>query len=122
MQHTVKHHTAVKPKGTQMGFPLWALALGGIVFGAAALYIIIQNPAALPLAVVAGVFAVVARVGYGKVKSISQEQAEASTAVANTGLIIAAVAIAPLVAFALLWTALLLIIGAAWVLHAIGLA
>ena len=122
MQHTVKHHTAVKPQGAQMGVPMWALALGGIVFGAAALFMVVQNPAALPLAAVAGFFAIVARVGYGKVKEASNERAEASTAVANTGLVIASIAVAPLIAFALLWTALLLIIGAAWVLHLVGIA
>lgn len=122
MQHTVKHHTEVRSQ-TGLGVPRWALAVGTIVFGAAALYILVQNPEALPVAAVAAVFAIVARFGYGRVRALTETRsAEASGAVANVGLVIAAVALAPLIAFALLWTALILIIGAAWLLHLVGLA
>ena len=128
MQHTMKQVAAPRPaeRMAGIGIPMWALAVGTTVFGAAALYIIIQSPAALPLAAMAGVFAVVARVGYGKLRtasrSVTATRAEASGAVANVGLVIAAVAVAPLIAFALLWTALLLIIGAAWLMHILGIA
>jgi len=122
MEHTVKGTTAKPHQAAGFGIPMWALALGTMIFGAGALYILVQNPAALLIAAVAGVFAVVARAGYGRMRAASQARAEASTAVANTGLIIAAVAVAPLILFALLWTSLLLIIGAAWLLHQVGLA
>jgi hypothetical protein len=122
MQHTtrVAHHH--HDKATGLGIPMWALAVGTTVFGAAALYVLVQDPAALPFAAVIGLFAVVARLGYGRLRAATQEKAEASGAVANTGLVIAAIALAPLIAFALLWTALILIIGAAWLLHLVGLA
>ena len=102
--------------------PLWLMAIGTMIFGAGALYILIQNPATLPLAAVAGGLAIIARIGYSKMRSVTRVTDEASSAVANVGTVIAAVAVAPLIAFALLWTALLLIIGAAWVLHLLGLA
>lgn len=120
MEHTMKETTARAQTGTAV--PMWVLAFGTIAFGAGALYILVQNPAALPIAAVAALFAVAARLGYGKVRTMAQERAEASGAVANVGLVIAGVAIAPLILFALLWTSLLLIIGVAWVLHSFGLA
>jgi len=42
-------------------------------------------------------------------------------AVPRAGLVIAGIAVAPLLAFAVLWTSLLLILGGAWVLHALHL-
>jgi hypothetical protein len=120
MEHTMKDTAARAQTGTAV--PMWVLAFGTVVFGAGALYILVQNPAALPIAAVAAALAIVARVGYGKVRTMSRERAETSGAVANVGLVIAGVAIAPLILFALLWTSLLLIIGAAWVLHIFGLA
>lgn len=122
MEHTTRVATHHHDKTAGVGIPMWALAVGTTIFGAAALYILVQEPAALPLAALVGLFAVVARLAYGRVRTASQEKAEASGAVANAGLVIAAVALAPLIAFALLWTALLLIIGAAWLLHLVGLA
>ena len=123
MQHTVKQVAASpQERASGIGIPMWALAIGTMIFGAGALYMIVQNPEALPLAAIAGGFAIIARIAYGRIRSVTGVRTEASGAVANTGLVVAAVAVAPLIAFALLWTALMLIIGAAWLLHVIGIA
>lgn len=103
-------------------FNRWIAAIGTIILAAVSLVVLVQAPEALPFAMVAGGLAIVARFGYGRMKASVHERTEASDATANVGLVIAAIALAPLVAFALLWTALLLIIGVAWVLHLFGLA
>ena len=99
----------------------WFTAIFALVMGCAALLTMIQNPAAIPMAILFGVSAVAVRVGYNWTRTTGKATAEEATA-GNIGLVIASVALAPLILFALLWTSLLLLIGGAWVLLAIGLA
>ena len=98
----------------------WLTALFALVMGCAALLTVVQNPAAIPMAILMGVSAIAVRVGYNWTRTTSKSAEEATAG--NLGLVIAGIAVAPLIAFALLWTSLLLIIGAAWVLHMLGLA
>jgi hypothetical protein len=91
-----------------------------IVLAIGALLIIMWSPKALALALVVGFGAVVSRSLFQRVKVSAHERAEASSAVANAGLTLAAVAVAPLLAFAILWAALLVFLGMTWLLNAIG--
>ena len=108
------------PRHTHAGPSLWLLASSTVVLASGALLIILWSPKALALALLVGAGAVVARTVFYRIKVAAGVRAEASSVVANAGLALAAVAIAPLLAFALLWTALLIFLGATWVLHAIG--
>src|SRR3990170_643303 len=108
------------PRHTHAGPSLWLLAFSTVVLASGALLIILWSPKALALALLVGAGAVVARTVFYRIKVATGVRAEASSVVANAGLALAAVAIAPLLAFALLWTALLVFLGATWVLHAIG--
>jgi len=98
----------------------WFTALFALVMGCAALLVVIQNPAALPMAALFAVGAIAVRVGYNWTRTTSKSAEEATAG--SIGLVVASIALAPLIAFALLWTSLLLIIGGAWLLHLVGLA
>jgi hypothetical protein len=95
--------------------------MGTIVLGFGAVMLLVWDPRALILALGVGLMAVGARLAYSQVKSRAHAEAEASSAVASTGLVIASIAVAPLIAFAVLWTGVLVLLGAMWVLNAIGL-
>jgi len=102
------------------GPEMWFLSLATVVLAIGALLIIMWEPTALGLALGVGLAAVGARSLYTRVKESAHHKAEASSAVANAGLAVAAVSIAPLLLFAFLWAALLVILGAMWVLSALG--
>ncbi len=102
------------------GTEMWVLALATIVLAIGALLIVMWKPEALGLALLAGLAALGARALYTKVKESARKRAEASSAVANAGLAIAAVSIAPLLLFAFLWAALLVLLGVMWILSALG--
>jgi hypothetical protein len=104
------------------GMSLWVLALLTVVLAVGSILIILWSPAALALALVVGFLAVAARMVFVRVREASHQRAEASTAIANTGLTLAAIAIVPLLAFAALWAALLVFLGVTWILHAVGVA
>lgn len=109
------------PRHTRTGRPsLWLLAFSTVVLASGALLIIMWSPKALALALLVGSGAVGARTVFHRVKVTAGVRAEASSVVANAGLALAAIAIAPLLAFALLWTTLIVFLGVTWVLHAIG--
>jgi hypothetical protein len=99
---------------------MWVLALATVVLAIGALLIVMWKPEALGLALLAGLAAFGARALYTKVKESARKRAEASSAVANAGLAIAAVSIAPLLLFAFLWAALLVLLGVMWILSALG--
>ncbi len=100
---------------------LWFLALATIVLASGSLLIILWSPRALMLALGAGLLALGARGLFLRVRASVHRKAEASSAVANTGLALATLAVVPLLAFAVLWVGLLLLLGATWVLNALGL-
>jgi hypothetical protein len=103
------------------GPSLWFFAFATVILAAGSLLVILWSPKALGLALIVGLLAVVARGVFQRVRERTHEQAEASSAVANAGLTLAAVAVAPLLAFAVLWAALLLFLGVTWLLNAIGI-
>ncbi len=114
--------TAVQPKGVGVGLPLWMLALATVLFASGAVLTLIWSPKALILALGLGLMAIVSRVMFVRVKAAAHVGAQAGEAVANTGLALAGIVVAPLLAFALLWAGLLLILAVTWVLHALGMA
>jgi hypothetical protein len=99
---------------------MWVLALATVVLGIGALLIIMWKPEALGLALLVGLAAIGARAVHAKVKGSARERAEGSSAVANAGLAVAAVSIAPLLLFAFLWAALLVLLGVMWLLGSLG--
>lgn len=114
---TMPHRGAVE---RYAGPEMWVLALATVVLAIGALLIVMWKPEALGLALLAGLGALGARALYTKVKESARKRAEASSAVANAGLAIAAVSIAPLLLFAFLWAALLVLLGVMWILSALG--
>lgn len=102
------------------GPELWVLSLATVVLGIGALFVIMWEPAALGVALAVGLLAIGARGLFGKIKESTHQRAEASTAVASTGLAIAAISVAPLLLFAFLWAALLGLLGITWLLNVIG--
>lgn len=118
MRAHVARHTA---HDRIVGSELWILALGTIALGFGAVMLLVWDPRWLLLALGVGLMAGGARMAFTSVKAREHVEAEASSAVASTGLVIASIAVAPLIAFALLWAGLLLLLGAMWVLNAIGL-
>jgi hypothetical protein len=107
------------------------LSVATVVFASGAVAILLWSPRALMLALGAGLLALVSRSLFVRVRDTLRAQAmgraatrgaEAATTVSGAGLVIAAIVIAPLLAFALLWTFLLVLIGGTWLLHAVGLA
>lgn len=114
---TMPHRGAVQ---RYAGPEMWVLAFATVVLAIGALLIVMWRPEALGLALLAGLAAVGARALYTKVKESAHRRAEASSAVANAGLAIAAVSIAPLLLFAFLWAALLVLLGVMWILSALG--
>lgn len=103
------------------GPEMWLLSLATVVLGIGALLVIMWEPAALGVALAVGLMAIGARGLFGKIKESAHQRAEASTAVASTGMVIAAISVAPLILFALLWASLLALLGVTWLLTAIGL-
>jgi len=100
---------------------LWVLALATILLACSAVLLVMKEPMALGIALAIGLLAIGARYVFTSVREREHARAEASSTVASTGLMIAAVAVAPLIAFALLWAGLLLLLGAMWLLNALGL-
>lgn len=103
------------------GPEMWLFAMATVVLASGAVLIIMWSPKALALALFVGLLAVVSRSAFLRVKASAKARAEGSTVVANAGLALAAVAVAPLLVFALLWATLLALLGVTWVLHAIGI-
>ncbi len=110
----------VAAQNRHAGPSLWLLSFMTILLASGALLIIMWSPKALILASIVGAGAVVSRGIFQRVKETTHARAEASSTVANAGLTLAAVAVAPLLAFALLWAALLVFLGMTWLLNAIG--
>ena len=105
-----------------IGSELWMLALATILLGAGAVLLLLNwGPVALIGALGVGLVAIGVRQAFVQVKTREHTEAEASSAVASTGLVVAAVAVAPLIAFALLWAGLLLLLGVMWALNAVGI-
>ena len=102
--------------GTELVF----LSLAAVVLGIGALLVIMWEPAALGIALAVGLMAIGARGLFVHLRDSAHRRAEASSTVANTGLAIAAISVAPLILFAFLWAALLALLGVMWVLNAIG--
>jgi hypothetical protein len=120
MSHTVAAKTHPQ-RQVGPGPSLWLFAFVTVVLAGGALLIVMWSPKALALALIVGLGAVASRAMFQRVKTSAQAQAEGSSAVANAGLALATVAIAPLLAFALLWAALLVFLGATWALNALGI-
>ncbi len=118
MRAHAAQHTA---HDRMVGSELWILAMGTIVLGFGAVLLLVWDPRALVLALGVGMMAVGTRMAFTRVKTREHVEAEASSAVASTGLVIASVAVAPLIAFAVLWAGVLVLLGAMWVLSAIGI-
>jgi hypothetical protein len=102
------------------GPSLWLLSFSTVVLASGSLLILIWKPKALWLALAVGLVAFGSRGIFVRLREATHERAEASNAVSNAGLALAAVAVAPLLAFAFLWAGLLLILGLTWVLTALG--
>lgn len=100
--------------------PLWTSAMSTVVLAIGAIMIVLWKPEALALALIVGGLAVLSRTIFVKVRDSAHEPAEASTAVANAGLGLAAIAIVPLIAFAVLWAGLILYLGISWVFTQLG--
>jgi hypothetical protein len=100
---------------------LWTSAFSTIVLASGAIMIVLWKPKALALALLVGGLAVISRTIFVKIRDSAREPAEASTAVANAGLGLAAIAIIPLLAFAVLWAGLLAYLGITWLLTALGI-
>ena len=118
----MSHRVGTAPRAAQRrsGSEMWLLSLATVVLGIGALLIIMWQPTALGLALGVGLLAVGARSLFTRIKESAHARAEASTAVANAGLAVAAVSIAPLLLFAFLWAALLVLLGVMWILSALG--
>jgi hypothetical protein len=100
---------------------LWMLALTTVVLATGSLAILVWKPKAFWLALLVGLVAFATRGIFVQVREATHRRAEASNAVSNAGLALAAVAVAPLLAFAFLWAGLLLILGLTWVLSELGI-
>ena len=118
MRAHAAQHTAHE---RMIGSELWILAMATIVLAFGAVMLLVWDPRALLLALGVGMMAVGARMAFSRVKTREHVQAEASSAVASTGLVIASVAVFPLIAFAVLWAGVLVLLGAMWALNAIGI-
>ncbi len=103
------------------GLILWILSASTVLLASLAVITIILEPRAFPIALGAGLLSLLARSLFARARAATRSRAEAASAVANAGLALAALAVAPLIAFALLWTAMLLIIAVAWLLHLVHL-
>jgi hypothetical protein len=114
-------HTVAAQRHTSAGPSLWLFALVTMVLASGALLIVMWSPRALALALVVGLAAIASRTMFQRVKSTAHVSAEGSSTVANAGLALATVAIAPLIAFAVLWAALLIFLGATWILNALSI-
>ena len=113
MTHKAATHRMAGPE-------MWFLSLASVVLAIGALLVLMWEPKALGLALAVGLAAVGARGLFVRIRESANERAEASTAVANAGLTIAAISIMPLLVFAFLWAALLLLLGVMWALNAFG--
>jgi hypothetical protein len=102
------------------GPSLWVLSFTTVVLAIGSLLILVWQPKAFWVALGVGLLAFAARGIFVRMREVTHERAEASNAVSNAGLALAAVAVAPLLAFAFLWAGLLLILGLTWVLSALG--
>ena len=110
----------VAVQNRKAGPSLWLLSFLTVLLASGALLIIVWSPKALILASVVGAGALISRGLFQRVKVSAHARAEASSTVANAGLTLATIAVAPLIAFAFLWAALLVYLGMTWLLHAIG--
>jgi hypothetical protein len=99
---------------------MWFLSLATVVLAVGALLVIMWEPRALGLALGVGLAAIVARGLFNRIKETAHARAEGSSAVANAGLVVAAISVVPLLLFAVLWAALLIILGSMWLLSTIG--
>jgi len=113
-------HKAAVHENRFAGAEMWFLSLATMVLAVGALLVIMWEPMALGVALGVGLLAVGARALFVRVKESTHSKAEASSAVANAGLAVAAVSIAPLLLFAFLWAALLVLLGVMWLLSALG--
>lgn len=111
----------VETRRSHHTLPPWILSMTTILLACAALGILVWQPRTVWLALVVGVLSVVSWVTFNRLRAATK-QGSGSIAVANTGLLLGVLVVVPLLAFAVLWTGLLLIIGVTWLLHAIGLA
>lgn len=100
---------------------MWILALASAALAVGTVVLVFWSPRALMIALACGLLALAAWGMFARVRATAQQGTRASSAVADVGLVLAGLAVAPLLAFAVLWASLLLILGAAWVLHALNL-
>lgn len=121
MEQGTGRHEAIGTHDRMVGASLWLFALATVVLASGAVLIIMWRPRALWLALAVGLLAVASRNGFRRIKTSSHEKAEASSAVANAGLALAGITVAPLLAFAILWAGLLLFLGLTWLLRALHL-
>ena len=103
----------------------WSLALSTLALASASVVMLAAAPAALPFALVAAALALTARGLLTIVRAESGARRQAATrpatGVANAGLGIALITLVPLLAFALLWTSIMVILGVSWLLYTVGL-
>ncbi|MFA5891713.1 MAG: hypothetical protein WDA27_12300 [Actinomycetota bacterium] len=115
-------HRVTPPPGLVRGPALWALSLTSLVLATGAIIVLAWEPRGFLIAAGLGLSAVVARGAFSRVKSVAQVGAQASSSVANLGLVIAGLVITPLLAFAVLWVGLLALIAVQWLLHVLGIS
>jgi len=106
---------------TRPSLPPWIMSVTTVLLASGAIVTLIWQPRTLWLALGAGMLAVVSWHTFTRLRATARRTAGAG-AVANTGLFLGVVVVAPLLAFALLWTGLLLILGVTWLLNQAGLA
>lgn len=119
----MSHRVGTAPRTAaqrRSGSEMWFMSLATMVLAIGALLIIMWKPTALGLALGVGLLAIGARSVFTRIRESAHARAEASSAVANAGLAVAAVSIAPLLLFAFLWAALLVLLGVMWILSALG--
>lgn len=110
----------IEARDRYAGPSLWVLSFATVVLASGSLMILIWKPKAFWLALAVGLVAFGSRGVFVRLREATHRQADASNAVSNAGLALAAVAVAPLLAFAFLWAGLLLILGLTWVLTTLG--
>ncbi len=108
---------------------VWALSIVTVVLASAAVILVVWNPRAMLLALVVGLLAIGSRFLFARMRRVtgarvhtSTAETAASTTVATSGLVLALIVVAPLLAFVLLWAGLLALLGLMWFLHVVGLA
>ena len=112
----------VTTSGLVRGPALWMLSLTSLVLATGAIIMLVWEPRGFLVAAGLGIGAVAARGAFSRAKSVAHVGAQASSSVANLGLVIAGLVLTPLIAFVVLWVSLLALIAVQWLMHVVGIS